>query len=70
MDNFAEASALFVERGAALQVNDGEELAGQLARLLRDPSARERMGQAAMEALAAHRGACERTVALLERFLS
>ncbi|MBI3779681.1 MAG: 3-deoxy-D-manno-octulosonic acid transferase [candidate division NC10 bacterium] len=70
MDNFAEASALFVECGAALQVNDGEELAGQLARLLRDPSARERMGQAAMEALAAHRGACERTVALLERFVS
>jgi len=70
MENFAEASAFFVERGAAIQVNDGEELAWQLARLLRDPAARDRMGKAALEALAAHRGACERTIALLERFIS
>ena len=67
MENFAEASAFFVEHGAAVQVNDAEELARQLARLLRDPAARDRMGKAALEALAAHRGACERTVTLLER---
>lgn len=67
MENFAEASALFVERGAAVQVNDAEELFRQLARLLRDQAARDRMGKAALEALAAHRGACDRTVALLER---
>lgn len=67
MENFAEASSIFVEHGAAVQVNDAEELARQLARLLRDPAARDRMGKAALEALAAHRGACERTVTLLER---
>ncbi len=70
MENFAEASALFVERGAAVQVNDAEELFRQLARLLRDPAARDRMGKAALEALAAHRGACDRTVALLERLFA
>jgi 3-deoxy-D-manno-octulosonic-acid transferase len=70
MENFAEASAFFLERGAGLQVKDAEDLAQQLAALLRDPARRDRMGKAAMEALAAHRGACERTVALLERYVS
>jgi len=70
MENFAEASAFFVERGAALQVKDTEKLAEQLAGLLRDPAARDRMGRAALEALVAHRGACERTVALLEQYFS
>ena len=70
MENFAEASAYFVECGAALQVKDAEELAESLAALLRDPGRRDRMGKAALEALVAHRGACERTVALLEQYVS
>lgn len=69
MENFIEASTYFVERGAAIQVSDAADLARQLARLLGDPVARERMGQAAMAALAAHQGACERTVTLLEQFV-
>src|SRR5574337_233203 len=70
MENFVEASTYFVRRGAAIQVSDAADVVRQLARLLRDPSARDTMGQAAKEALAAHRGACERTVTLLERFVS
>lgn len=69
MENFAAASELFLERGAAVQVGDEVELGLQVARLLRDPGARDRMGKAALEVLAGHRGACERTVALLERLL-
>lgn len=69
MENFVEASAYFVQRGAAIQVSDAADLVRQLARLLRDPATRETMGQAAMAALSAHQGACERTVALLERFV-
>ncbi len=67
MENFAEASEFFVKQGAAIQVTTAEELFRQVARLLRDPVARDRMGRAALEALAAHRGACERTVGLLEQ---
>lgn len=70
MENFAESSTYFVERGAAIQVGGVADLTGQLARLLRDPAGRDRMGQAALAALAAHQGAGERTVALLERFVS
>ncbi|PTL35996.1 3-deoxy-D-manno-octulosonic acid transferase [Candidatus Methylomirabilis limnetica] len=69
MENFAEASAYLIEWGAAIQVSDAADLTRQLAILLRDPAARESMGQAAMAALAAHHGACERTVALLEKFV-
>lgn len=69
MENFTEASAYFVEQGAAIQVSDAADLNRQLARLLRDPAAGEKMAQAAMTALAAHQGACERTVALLERLV-
>src|SRR5574337_52080 len=69
MENFIEASAYFIEQGAAIQVSDAADLARQLARLLRDPAAREKMGQAAMAALTVHQGACERTATLLERFL-
>jgi 3-deoxy-D-manno-octulosonic-acid transferase len=69
MENFIEASAYFVEQGAAIQVSDAADLTRQLARLLRDPVAGERMGQAAMAALTVHQGACERTVALLERLV-
>jgi len=69
MENFADASELFLGRGAAVRITDGEDLAAQLARLLGDPAARDRMGRAALEALDGHRGACERTVTLLDRFL-
>ena len=69
MDNFVEASAYFVQRGAAIQVSDAADLVRQLAGLLRDPAARDTMGRAAMAALAAHQGACERTLSLLERFV-
>lgn len=69
MENFVEASTYFVRRGAAIQVSDAADVVRQLARLLRDPAARDTMGRAAMAALASHRGACERTVTLLERFV-
>jgi 3-deoxy-D-manno-octulosonic-acid transferase len=69
MENFADASRLFLERGAAVQVGGDEELTGQLRALLGDPAARARMGLAAVEVLSAHRGACQRTLALLERLL-
>lgn len=69
MENFVEASAYFVRRGAAIQVSDPADLVRQLAGLLRDPAARDTMGRAALAALAAHHGACERTINLLDRFV-
>ncbi|MBZ0158814.1 3-deoxy-D-manno-octulosonic acid transferase [Candidatus Methylomirabilis sp.] len=69
MENFIEASTYFVEQRAAIQVRDAADLTRQLTMLLRDPAAGERMGQTAMTALTAHRGACERTVTLLEKLV-
>ena len=63
--NFAEATRLAVEVGAAIQVADVTGLSETLARLLGDPAQQERMGAAARALMAQHQGATERTMALL-----
>jgi 3-deoxy-D-manno-octulosonic-acid transferase len=63
--NFAEATRLAVEAGAALQVADAAELGAALATLLEDPLRRARMGEAGLGLMRQHRGATARTLALL-----
>lgn len=65
MFNFAEATALAVAAGAALQVAGPVELARTLARLLDDPRERARMGEAGRAFMRQHQGATARTLALL-----
>jgi 3-deoxy-D-manno-octulosonic-acid transferase len=68
--NFAQASEDAIAAGAARRVADAAELIREAQRLLADPSARGRMGEAGRAFAAAHRGATARTLALVERFLS
>ena len=63
--NFAEAAALAIEAGAAIQVPDPEALAREAERLLRDPSAAGRMSEAALAFANAHRGATARVLELI-----
>jgi 3-deoxy-D-manno-octulosonic-acid transferase len=63
--NFAEATRLAVQAGAALQVRDEEELGRALAELLEDLDRRQRMSAAGMSLMRQHQGAAERIVALL-----
>jgi len=58
--NFAQASEAAVEAGAAVRVDDADEVFAVAAHLLEDPNARERMRTAAQTFIAAHRGATER----------
>jgi len=67
--NFAEVTDLLLERGAALRIRDAEDLARSVQRLLAEPDARARMGQAARDAVASSRGAVERSMAIIERIL-
>jgi len=67
--NFAQAAEEAVKAGAAIQVPDADALVREAARLLADAGARGRMGEAGRRFCAAHRGATERTMALVERFL-
>ncbi len=69
MGNFAEMARLFREQGAGLEVQDAASLAAAALRLLGDPAEARRMGEAGRRIVATHRGAAERTVALLEPLL-
>lgn len=64
--NFAEAAELAVRAGAALQVPDAGAMAQEAGRLLRDPAAAQRMGQAGLAFCAAHRGATARVLELIK----
>lgn len=63
--NFAQAADMAVESGAAIREADLAHGVQTALALLNDAPARQRMGDAARHFAAAHRGATERTVALL-----
>ena len=64
--NFAQAVEEALKAGAAIQVPDADSLVREAARLLADAGARRQMGEAGKRFCAAHRGATERTMALVE----
>jgi len=67
--NFAEATRLALEAGAALQVADVAALAAALRALLADPPRRARMGEAGLRLMQQHQGATQRTLELLRAVL-
>jgi len=64
--NFAEAAERAVGAGAAIRVVDAAALARAAQRLFCDRGAQERMAQAALAFCAAHRGATERVLELIQ----
>lgn len=66
--NFAQATADAVAAGAARQLGTAEELRAAVAELLDDPAALATMATAASSFAATHRGATQRTLALIERW--
>ena len=67
--NFAEAAEQAVACGAARRVADAGTLAEVLLALFRDPVARQHMRAAGLCFAAANRGATERVMGMLERYL-
>jgi len=67
--NFAQATELAVEAGAAVQVADAEGVVTEVARLVADPAARRRMGEAGTAFTVAHQGATARTIRIIERMV-
>ena len=65
MFNFAEASRLALEAGAAQQANSADELMAQAHTLLQDLPRQQQMAAAGVAFSQAHRGATERIIALL-----
>jgi 3-deoxy-D-manno-octulosonic-acid transferase len=67
--NFAAAARDALAAGAAQQVDDAAGLASAAFRLLADTPARLAMGEAGRAFAARHRGATQRTLELVERFI-
>ena len=67
--NFAAAAQGAIAAGAARQVGDAAALVATARALLVDASGRAAMAAAGRAFTAAHRGATERTLALVERFI-
>ena len=64
--NFSLVSEDAIEAGAALRVEDARGMLRAAVHLLNDPVRREEMGESAQAFAAQHRGAAERTMALLQ----
>lgn len=67
--NFDEAASQALMQGAAARIRDVSGLASELRGLMGDAAARKRMGEAGVAFAAANRGAAQRTLALLEKFI-
>ncbi len=67
--NFAEATELAIEMGAALRVADADELIAAALRLLADVHTRDAMGEAGRAFAARYRGATQRLIALIDPLL-
>lgn len=69
MENFRDAARLFLDAGAALQVNDDSGLAAEMIALLGDESRRRALGQAAYKVVEDQSGATERVMEHLVHLL-
>ncbi|HUW51142.1 MAG TPA: lipid IV(A) 3-deoxy-D-manno-octulosonic acid transferase [Sulfuricella sp.] len=67
--NFAEATELAIQAGAALRVADADELAKAVENLLKTPEKTQAMSVAALTFADRHRGATGRLMMLIEPFL-
>ena len=65
MQNFEAIARAFVDRGAALQVQDADGLEAALAELLSDPRRAADMGQKALEVVHENQGSIDRTVDMM-----
>ena len=67
--NFAEVSELAVAAGAAIRVQNADELLTQVAVLSQDKHKQQKMGQAGLDFSRQHQGATERVLRLMEGYL-
>jgi len=67
--NFKDTVARLLDHGAAVQVQDAEQLSRETLCLLADTAARSKLGQAARSFVASQQGATERTLDALDELL-
>ena len=67
--NFADLAAALQGAGAVRMVRDARDLADAVIELLEDPNRRHRMGEGGKDFVRANRGARDRTMAVIDRWL-
>jgi 3-deoxy-D-manno-octulosonic-acid transferase len=67
--NFRESADVLLAAGGAVLVREGADLERRVGLLLGDLELRQRMGEAAFQAVVGRQGAVKHTVELVERFL-
>lgn len=70
MQHFPELATLLCDAGAAIQVQNESDLHRRMARILAHPEEGRRIGEQALHTLAANRGALDRTIHALTKFLN
>jgi 3-deoxy-D-manno-octulosonic-acid transferase len=70
MNNFREIADYFLQRQAALQVNNALSLGDSLIELAQNPSLRNQLGLKAEEILAQNRGATRKVLHRIEEYLA
>ena len=65
MFNFSEISEMFLEQGAGLQVQDADELASVLIKLLNDANARDQLGKQGEKLVEQNRGALQKVIEMI-----
>src|SRR5262249_40452733 len=70
MENFAEIAQAFVAAKAAIQVWSPEDAGVSWIELLRDPERNKKMGEAARRLVEQSRGATDRAVAEIRRYIA
>ncbi len=68
--NFRDAARRLVDAGGAVMVQDANEVASEVSRILSDPVKRQAMSFAARQVVAEQQGATERTLDMLDEFLA
>ncbi len=69
MENFADIASRFIEAGAAIQVGNPEDAGVELIHLLKDKEKMQRMGEAARRLVENSRGALDRALAEINKYL-
>jgi 3-deoxy-D-manno-octulosonic-acid transferase len=69
MQNFADVARIFLDAGAAIQVEDEAQLESGLRELLGSRERREELSRKALAVVAENRGAASRTVAAMKELL-
>ena len=68
--NFKDITDQLLNMGAAIRVNNANELEEATARLFSHPDLREKMGHAGLELFKNGQGALERTLKIVDRLIS